>query len=187
VARSAAGPTTYVVLGYLFLRPRSGYEIRTAFVRGPRLFWNVSPAQLYPELKRLEREGLIVGTDAARGARPKVVYRLTETGLAALQEWLRQPLGVAELRDEHLLKLFFADAVGRDDAVAVVRARRAALARELAALEALAAEYADAMRDAEHRLPWLTLEYGIDLKRWQIEWHARAEERLLSGDYARPR
>ena len=182
--RTEPTATTYLVLGYLFLSPRSGYEIRTAFNRGARFFWNVSPAQLYPELKRLEAAGLIAGEDASRGARPKVVYRLTDAGRSALEEWLGRPAAVLELRDESLLKLFFADAVTREQAVALLRARRSALTQRLAALEAIAAETAELKHAASNRLPWLTLDYGLELTRWQADWCDRAEERIVSGDYA---
>jgi hypothetical protein len=91
---------------------------------------------------------------------------------------------VHEVRDESLLKLFFADAVTREEAAALLRARRQGLTQRLAALEEVEAEFAEAKRATSNRLPWLTLEYGLALTRWQIDWCARAEERVVSGDYA---
>ena len=67
----------------------TGYAIKRAVDRSTRFFWAASLAQVYPELAALENGGYIVGTDAPRGARPRRVYRLTDKGREALQEWLR--------------------------------------------------------------------------------------------------
>ena len=60
---------TPVVLGLLSLGPRSGYDIKTVVDRSTRFFWAASYGQIYPELRRLEDEGLIEGEDASNGAR----------------------------------------------------------------------------------------------------------------------
>ena len=62
---------TPVILGLLSLGPRSGYDIKTVVDRSTRFFWAASYGQIYPELRRLEDEGLIEGEDAVeRRARP---------------------------------------------------------------------------------------------------------------------
>ena len=55
---------TPVVLGLLSHGPRSGYDIKTVVDRSTRFFWAASYGQIYPELRRLEEEGLIEGEDA---------------------------------------------------------------------------------------------------------------------------
>ena len=62
---------TPVILGLLSLGPRSGYEIKTTVDRSTRFFWAASYGQIYPELRRLERDGLIEGEDAPNGGRPR--------------------------------------------------------------------------------------------------------------------
>ena len=61
---------TPVILGLLSIGPRSGYEIKAVVDRSTRFFWAASYSQIYPELRRLEREGLVEGEDASNGARP---------------------------------------------------------------------------------------------------------------------
>ena len=58
---------TPVVLGLLAHGPRSGYDIKAAVDRSTRFFWAASYGQIYPELRRLEREGLVEGEHAPRG------------------------------------------------------------------------------------------------------------------------
>src|ERR1041384_7778656 len=79
-----ASTVTPVILGLLSSRPRSGYEIKTVVDRSTRFFWAASYGQIYPELRRLESEGLIEGEDAPNGDRPRRVYRLTGSARAGV-------------------------------------------------------------------------------------------------------
>src|SRR2546423_15306128 len=98
--------TAKVVLGMLAARPRSGYEIKQLVDSSARFFWAASYGQIYPELKGLEKEGLISGSDSAQGGRQRTVYKLTAAGKRAAREWIDSPPQVFELRDEGLLELF---------------------------------------------------------------------------------
>ena len=52
------------MLGLLAGGPRSGYDIKSIVDRSTRFFWAASYGQIYPELRRLEAEGLIEGEDS---------------------------------------------------------------------------------------------------------------------------
>ena len=75
-----ATAVTPVILGFLSIGPRSGYEIKATVDRSTRFFWAASYGQIYPELRRLESEGLIEGEEAPNGGRARRVYRLTAAG-----------------------------------------------------------------------------------------------------------
>src|SRR5262245_41220090 len=118
-------PTAYVILGMVSKEPRSGYEIKAAVDGTTRFFWAASYGQIYPELKRLSDAGLVVGSEAPTGGRRRTVYEITADGEEELKAWLRQPPETFELREEGLLKLFFANLLPPEEAVEVVRAMRA--------------------------------------------------------------
>src|SRR5581483_644451 len=101
-------PTAYVILGMLGWRPMSGYEIKSIVDQSTRFFWAASYGQIYPELQRLSTAGLIEGRASPKGGRKRNVYRLTASGRKQLRAWLEAEPEVYELRDEGLLKLFFA-------------------------------------------------------------------------------
>ena len=106
------GKTAYVILGMLKLGRRTGYEIKSLVDVSTRFFWAASYGQIYPELARLEKLGLVKGeVDRTNGRRPKA-YELTAAGERALHEWLTSddPLHI-ELRHEGALKFFFSDAL----------------------------------------------------------------------------
>lgn len=100
----------YVVLGLIGVEPQSGYSIITTMESGVHR-WSASPGSIYPMLKRLERQGIIMGElDIVYETRPRKIYHLTPVGEALLDSWLRSPLLPASLlegRDVALLKFLF--------------------------------------------------------------------------------
>ncbi len=165
-----------VILGALRRGPRSGYEIKHLVDRSTRFFWAASYGQIYPELHRLERAGLVAGASKPTGERRRTVYRLTPKGRRALRAWLVSPGLSYELRDEGLLKLFFSDALSPDEAVAVVRSVRA---QRQAVLERLL-EIRASSEGRRPRFPSLVLEYGIDMHRWMVDWLDAVEGRVAA-------
>ena len=102
--------TTYAVLGQLSAGPRSGYEIKSLLEDGAAHFWHASYSQIYSELRRLSELGLASEEHVRQDARPdKRVYTITPDGRDALDSWLREPWGLASLKDESLVKLTLAD------------------------------------------------------------------------------
>jgi len=170
-----ANGTTWVVLGLLALRRMSGYEMKQVVDHSTRFFWAASYGQLYPELRRLEGLGLVAGESEPRGARPRRVFSLTEEGRHALHTWLRGSRVRMETRDESLLRLFFADALPHEEALDLVRARADHFRGALAQLEGIASEADDPP------FVGLTLRYGLDYCRWEIDW-CTAQERQLRED-----
>src|SRR2546422_1835431 len=65
-------PTGRVVLGMLSLGKRTGYDIKQLVDVSTRFFWAASYGQIYPELKRLETQGLVESSSQPTGgpARP---------------------------------------------------------------------------------------------------------------------
>jgi DNA-binding PadR family transcriptional regulator len=118
-------PISYMVLGMLRLGAKSGYAIKKAADLSTSAFWPTSLAQVYPELARLERHGLVKRQEDPHGARQRSAYDLTEEGEAALLAWLRSSqVTPVQLRSEAMLRLFFADALSKEDQLALVRRMR---------------------------------------------------------------
>jgi DNA-binding PadR family transcriptional regulator len=167
--------TAYVILGMVSREPRSGYEIKALVDDTTRFFWAASYGQIYPELKRLAKAGLVEGVDAPRGERKRTIYRITADGTAALKEWLRQPPATYEMREEGLLKLFFAGVLPPTEAAEILgwmREHRLGLAERLRKLEPKALE-------KEDPLPLIVLQGGIEFNQWFADWCERMERRLL--------
>ena len=100
--------TRYAILGILSQESLSGYEIKKLIEERLSFYWNESYGQIYPTLKELQKEGFLESNKVSQQGRPdKNVYRLTESGLAILRDWLEEPIDSEWLRLELLLKLSF--------------------------------------------------------------------------------
>jgi DNA-binding PadR family transcriptional regulator len=184
--------TAKVILGMLAARPRSGYEIKQLVDSSARFFWAASYGQIYPELKKLEEAGLITGDDSSTGARQRTTFRLTAEGKRAAREWIAKPPEVLEVRDEGLLKLFFAGSIDATRAAEIARERAASSRAKAAELRAIAQQVDEAGRpegpEAQPDAGSLAvLRYGIDASEWAAEWFERAAlelEREASGAVA---
>jgi DNA-binding PadR family transcriptional regulator len=165
---------TWAVLGLLSRRELSGYDLKTAIDRAIRHFWAASYGQIYPELRRLEERGWITGIDAARGGRSRRVYRITSEGRAALVGWLHGRETRIELRDESLLRLFFADQLPPEEGLGLLRARREGYRAMFEYLRSLD----DGSGVADPPFIDLVYRWGLDYCEWGIEWCNRQELRL---------
>ncbi len=173
-------PTGRVILGMLALGTSTGYDIKQLVDKSTRHFWAASYGQIYPELRRLEDQGLLTGRPEPTGGRARMVYELTEAGSTALREWLQSDQEPTyELRDEGMLKLFFSDVTEPARRLEILRAMRNRHERKLAQLRELEAKAAQ-MREG----PALTLELGAGLTRYMIEWCEATERRLAERDRA---
>ena len=102
-------PVRFAVLGFLCERSLHGYELAQRIERGLGALWRIATSQLYAVLHRLEALGLATAHVEELDARPaRTVYRITDEGREAFEQWLRTP--VAHLRDmrvEFLAKVYF--------------------------------------------------------------------------------
>jgi DNA-binding PadR family transcriptional regulator len=182
--------TGKVILGMLAAKPRSGYEIKQLVDNSARFFWAASYGQIYPELKKLEKEGLITGDDSSRGARQSTTFKLTAAGKRAARDWIDGPPQVFELRDEGLLELFFAGSIDPARTPEIARERAAKAAASAAELRALWEQIeAEGKHEGPEHSPdggsLTVLRYGIEMNEWAAEWFERAADQL-EEDNERP-
>lgn len=139
---SAAKPqlatTSWALLGLLsYEHELSGYDIRKWIDWSMRFFYG-SPAysQIYSELKKLEKMGLLTSRVESNGTRSRRLYKITPAGLEAAERWAREtpaerptlkhpavlrvtlghlsdPAALREMLQEHLA---YVDAMHRDAA-----------------------------------------------------------------------
>ena len=176
--------TGKVILGMLAARPRSGYEIKQLVDSSARFFWAASYGQIYPELKKLEKAGLITGDDSSRGARQSTTFRLTAEGKRAAREWIRKPPEVLETRDEGLLKLFFAGSIDPKRAAEIARERAAISRAKAEQLRGIADALDEAGQPSEGPAAQAdagsltVLRYGIEMSELAAQWFEDAADDL---------
>ncbi len=172
----------HVILGFLTREPRSGYDIKQAVDTSTRFFFAAGYGQIYPELKKLEQAGLVIGTEKSQGARARTEYEITPAGTEALTQWVLEPENKIDMRDEGLVRLFFADGIPAEQRIEKLKSLRATRAVGLRTLEAIC----DMKLIDETTMPNLILVYGIGLHQYVIDWCDWAIERLENPDSPAP-
>ena len=178
----------YALLGVLAREPLSGYDIGQRMKVPVSFFWHAQRSQIYPELARLEAQGLVTHRRVEQLDRPaKKVYSITENGLAALRRWVTEPVE-APPRNEFVLKVYSLWLAAPEQALAFVRARADRHAEQLAALEAarerLECEAGAALQQVDSPLfaSYATLQAGIGYARWAADWCRWLADQLDQAD-----
>ncbi len=167
-------PTGRVVLGMIRLGRRTGYEMKQLVDVSTRFFWAASYGQIYPELRRLEEQGLVTGQPDPAGGRNRTEYSLTPAGERALDEWLAAEGELMfELRYEGLLKLFFSTGRERSELQPTVRAMRERHEQIAAQLRAIG----EVAEDPDPGPPMVRA-FGIAFNEWIADWWRQQEEAL---------
>ncbi|MEV6959873.1 PadR family transcriptional regulator [Streptomyces sp. NPDC051207] len=172
----------YAVLAALLEGEASGYELSKVFDVSLANFWPATPQQLYRELERLERDGLIKARVVQQERRPnKRMFTLTEAGREDLRAFaVEPPRRPAALRDEFMIKIQAMDGTDPERIRALIEERmswaRARLGRYQRVRERLLDgrtedEY---LREGDRIGPYLTLLGGIAFEEENLRWCERA-------------
>jgi DNA-binding PadR family transcriptional regulator len=95
------------LLGLVSIRPMYGYEIKHHFDRALAPFWNVPRTQIYPKLRDLDAQGLVVSRHVQQEAKPnRRVYEITDEGRERLRQWLRGPIAWPDMKHSMMAKVF---------------------------------------------------------------------------------
>jgi PadR family transcriptional regulator AphA len=127
----------YAILGFLSSTPSTGYDLGRAFSLGAGAYWEASTSQIYPELRRLEEEGLIDGKISQSDRLNRCVYRLTRAGKDELKRWVESEIDYPPRRDPERIQLLFLDESDRDTIRQHLEWHRAHYERVLAASRAV--------------------------------------------------
>lgn len=175
----------YTLLGLLAREQASGLDLSRALQQRIAFFWHARHSQIYPELARLEAEGLVGHTVVPQRDRPdKKVYALTEHGRQTLLAWIGAPTDPPQIRDEFLVKVTSFWLTEPERAVALLEDQAHQHEERLAMLEGIErgmqadvpAEIADPA--SPPFMTYLTLRRGLSYEREYAAWCRWAAEHL---------
>lgn len=174
--------TQFALLGILTQYECSGYDMKKFIETSIGFFWSESFGQIYPNLKQLQKQGLIRKARTAEAKGPsRIIYAITAAGRKKLATWLAQPAEPLAERNELLLKLFFGSQVSREGVAKHLdrsREHNTALLKIYAGIERDIAAYRDKSPDWPF---WrMTLDYGMMRSRMELKWIESAEAHLQS-------
>ncbi len=180
----------FAILELLYHKPLSGYELKKRFGGSIVFFWKAGHSQIYPELKQMEKEELVVGNKVPQQWRPtKKVYAITPKGQEELERWLRQEPKLQTVKDEMMLKCFAFHLIPAEEAEAQVRHHQKLheerLKLYLKIKRQLEERHGRPLETHDPILFWnaLTLHHAIAFERMYIDWcqWALARHRAFLG------
>lgn len=184
----------HAVLAALLDGEYSGYQLAKVFDVSVANFWHALPQQLYAELAKLEKEGLVAGRQVVQETRPnKRLFHVTDAGRAALEEFAAAASKPSVIRDDLLVKVQTADRVGTLPVIGQLEARAAAAEAKIELLETLLRQMRGDAPEEEFLLRgeriggYLTCLRGVAFEQGHRDWCLRTAAVLkarLTGEKA---
>jgi DNA-binding PadR family transcriptional regulator len=178
----------YAILGLLAREPLSGYDLASRTRERLGFFWQARHSQIYPELARLEGEGMVAHRVVEQQDRPdKKVYEITGTGLEALKEWITAPVKARATRDELVLKAYSVWLADPERAVALFRDQQRLHKEQLLDYKKIGTWMEKEWGEDLHRLDspsfasYAALQRGILHERGYTEWCDWVADQLERG------
>lgn len=90
----------YAILALLNVEPMTGYDLYKLFGESVGHVWYAPDSQIYPELRKMEKEALVEGEDIPWGRNgTKRRYHVTVSGAGAFTTWMNEPMSFSRVRD----------------------------------------------------------------------------------------
>lgn len=167
----------HILLGML-AEPHSGYDLKKEFDESLRNFWHAELSQIYPQLQKLENDGLLTSRQQASSeGPPRRVYRRSAKGRRELLKWLRAGPQIGKERMSYLAQVYFLPEFDDpDEALTFMHALRDGIAARLAKLENIESEWSSCDPQYPDELPdndfhaQLTLSLGLKRLAASLEW-----------------
>jgi DNA-binding PadR family transcriptional regulator len=174
----------------------TGYDLAKRFGTSVGYVWHAPDSQIYPELRRMEKEELLIGEKIPWGPNSrKTRYQITESGVEAFRSWMNGLLEYSRERDPVHLKAAYLEwakpesaraqmqahidyhSMRRDQCLAMIQELRAGTNDMLRKRLAITPE-ADRHRTVAYKI--FTYEGLVDRAETEIEW-ARRGLRLIDS------
>lgn len=158
------------MLAFLSESPEHGFSLKQRYDAVLGQERELKAAQVYSTLARLERDGLCRGVGFEKGnAADKKVYAITEDGVSAVQDWIRQPSLPSGRPGELLTKVVLALVAGVDPAE-ILDSHRALYLERMRALTQ--------QRRTGDGITRLAADYDLRHLQADLDWIEAAGERL---------
>jgi len=178
----------YAILGLLNRKPMTGYDIAKEFEKGLGNFWSANHSQIYPELKKLTNEGLVIFDTVIQGRKmEKKYYYLTDPGREEFLLWLHIDEELEPTPKDVLnLRVYLSDAMSDTDLINILKAQYIKRISKLRSLEKIIENnYGDEdirKLDKAMRGDYFLMYGAILRERTYIDWLKKCIT-FLAGDF----
>jgi len=180
-----------LILGILMLKKLTVYEIRAIVKANFQSMCSDSLGSIQSAIKRLLDAGMVTFSEYVEKSVNKKQYSITAKGREELLQWLKVPANIAGAKNMELGKFLFMGMLPTEEHAALIDDMISKLEDELAELLAVQSaisqeetqktmdgwktdweyyRYVAEKSDAIINYQLLTLQYGIDIAKFNIEW-----------------
>lgn len=179
----------YILLGFIDYKACTGYDLKQFIDSSTGNFWHAHHSQIYTLLRRLEEEGLLSSElGSADEGREKRFYHITDAGRRDLLAWQARPqTHMSAIKEEFLVRLFFAGLRERSEVLAELRMQRAMHAAKLDAYlhmepQIIEVPVHNGPELASHLPFWMaTLKFGLNFEQNYVTWLDELIAQLEAG------
>lgn len=173
----------YAILGLLNRKPMTGYDLSKEFNFQLCEFWNAKHSQIYPELKKLVDEELIIfKVEVSGDVLEKKVYYITEKGKDEFLKWLAkdQPMEPTP-KNKFRLRMYFSNNLDIDTRITLLENQLLQHKKRLEFLQSQKLAY-DKVPDihSDYFGDYLVLDGAIIREEGQIQWLKNCIDYCLS-------
>ena len=179
----------HTILTLLLEKPSSGYDISKCFEDGISCYWNASQQQIYRELTKMDKEGLVERHIVPQEGKPdKKIYSITEMGRKKIVDWSLQPTDPTVIREDLMVRILAAPHVPEERTIVELQRRRQLHAERLSHFTDKKDFYLENGHFFEEepanfdKFRYLTLLRGIRFEDSWVKWCDEVLEILKSGD-----
>lgn len=162
-------------------KPLSGYDLAKEFNSSVGFFWKTTHQQIYRELARLEKEGMLTSELVKQTDRPdKKIYSITEEGRSYLVEWIAEPSIPTPIKEDMLVKMYVGFLVPKDILIKELEQLRGIHEERLRLYHEYEKKYFSDVKkmNMKGKYRYLNLRSGISFEGGHIKWCNEAIEFL---------
>lgn len=156
-------------------KPGSGYDLARRFDKSIGYFWHATHQQIYRELARMEQLGWVSSQAVEGGRAGKRRFDILPDGRSELRAWIGSQGEPLRLRDELMVRLRAAAAVGSDGLQTELQRHLQLHQQQLQQYLAIEQrDFSQPQLSPEASIQYLILQAGIDFERGRVNWTSQA-------------
>lgn len=168
----------HTILAMLETGEITGYGIAKKFNGTFGFFWNASHQQIYQELAKLAKIGLVDYQSITQSGKPnKKIYRITATGLQELKKWIEVPMELPKIKDQLMVKLIVGHLVKPEVLQNQIKRHEVLHQEKLDTLYELTLQ-TSGNNSINKKLARLALKRGMALHQSWLQWATEVQEVL---------
>lgn len=160
----------FIILGLLYKRALTGYDIKKYIDGGINMFYKVSYGSLYPLLNKLLKGGYVICSCEMDGKREKKIYTITGSGKKAFIKWLEADENESSSIEAFMARVYYYDLLPAEVAANIIARYENKLVDYLQDLIKKKEKYEEISNIDDYYFKLSTLYFGICKLQSIIEW-----------------